>query len=77
MSSLVKVPFNEFPAIARMSAGQAVRLTLIGRVGGTSLDGGQKMVELVVSSIEATRTARMSAQAVIMASIDAKTSKTY
>ena len=75
MSSLVKVPSSDFPALANMAAGQAVKLTVIGRVGGTSLDGGTQMVELVVSSIETTRTAKMSAQQVMLAAIDAKTSK--
>jgi hypothetical protein len=75
MSALVRLPASDFPALANMSAGQAVKLAVIGRVGSTTLDGETKMVELVVSSIDTQRTARMSTQAALLASIDAKTSK--
>lgn len=75
MSTLVRVPSKDFPALARMAVGQAVKLTFTGRVGSTTLDGGQNMVELVVSSIETERAARMSVQATMLAAIDAKTSK--
>lgn len=74
MSSLVKVLSRDFPAIARLSAGQSVTLTLKGRVGGTSLDGGQLMTELVVSSIETAKNGRMSPTQVSLAAIEAKTS---
>ncbi len=74
MSSLVKVPSKDFPQLAKMAAGQAVTLVLKGRIGQTTLDGGQQMVELNVMSINSSKNGRMSS-AQILEGVSAKVSK--
>jgi hypothetical protein len=76
MSSLVKVRSKDFPALAKMSAGQTVTLVLKGRVGSTTLDGENQMVELAVSSIETSKNGRMSPTQAALARIEAQTSRT-